>query len=144
MIHGDWNLSVATEQPELEGPWERCHNRGKAIEASGDSARTAEVSGDSGKEVKASEDSNQEVATKVTDSKTKARSRVLIKHSDRNLKKRIYLAKTTVFGNMGLNIVFHTKLKAHCYFLPNHLPRVHLFERGKLHLNYLICGDCQL
>ena len=72
------------------------------------------MSGDSGKEVKASEDSNQEVATKVTDSKTKARSRVLIKHSDRNLKKRIYLAKTTVFGNMGLNIVFHTKLKAHC------------------------------
>ena len=48
--------------------------------------RTTEVSEDSGKEVKASEDSNQEVATKVTDSKTKARSRVLIKHSNRNLK----------------------------------------------------------
>ena len=29
--------------------------------------------GDSGKEVEASEDSDQEVATKVTDSKTKAR-----------------------------------------------------------------------
>ena len=60
--------------------------RGKAVEASGDSPRTTKVSGDSGKEVKASEDNNQEVATKVTDSKTKARSGVLIKHSDRNLK----------------------------------------------------------
>ena len=58
------------------------------------------MSGDSGKEVGASEDSSQEAAAKVTDSKTKARSRVLIKHSDRNLKKRIYLANTTVFGNM--------------------------------------------
>ena len=96
------------------------------------------MSGDSRKEVEASEDSDQEVATKVTNSKTKARSRVLIKHSDRNLKKRIYLAKTTVFGNMGLNIVFHTKLKAHCYFLPDHLPSPHLFERDKLHLNYFI------
>ena len=48
--------------------------------------RTTEVSEDSGKEVKASEDSNQEVATKVTDSKTKARSGVLIKHLDSNLK----------------------------------------------------------
>ena len=42
--------------------------------------------GDSGKEVEASEDSDQEVATKVTDSKTKARSGVLIKHLDSNLK----------------------------------------------------------
>ena len=48
---------------------ERYRNRGKAVEASGDSPRTTKVSGDSGKEVKASEDSNQEVATKVTDSK---------------------------------------------------------------------------
>ena len=59
---------------------------GKAIEASGDSARASKVSGDSGKEVEASEDSDQEVATKVTDSKTKARSGVLIKHLDSNLK----------------------------------------------------------
>ena len=44
------------------------------------------MSGYSGKEVEASEDGNQEVATKVTDSKTKARSRVLIKHLDSNLK----------------------------------------------------------
>ena len=44
------------------------------------------MSGDSGKEVEASEDSDQEVATKVTDSKTKARSGVLIKHLDSNLK----------------------------------------------------------
>ena len=86
MIHGDWNLSVATEQPEIEGPRERYRNRGKAVEASGNSPRTTKVSGDSGKEVKASEDSNQEVATKVTDSKTKARSGVLIKHLDSNLK----------------------------------------------------------
>lgn len=33
-----------------------------------------------------SENSDQEMATKVKDSKTKARSRVLIKHSDSNLK----------------------------------------------------------
>ena len=44
--------------------------------------------------VEASKDSNQEVATKVSDSKTKARSRVLIKHLDSNLKQRIYLVKT--------------------------------------------------
>ena len=54
-------------------------------EASGNISRATEVSGDKGK-VEASEDSNQEVATKVTDSKTKARSRVLTEHSDSNLK----------------------------------------------------------
>ena len=57
----------------------------KAIEASGNSARAAEVSGDNRK-VEASEDSNQEVATNVTDSKTKPRSGVLIKHSGSNVK----------------------------------------------------------
>ena len=51
-----------------------------------DSARVTEVSEDSGKEVEASEDSDQEVATKVTDSKTKARSGVLITHLDCNSK----------------------------------------------------------
>ena len=51
-----------------------------------DSARATEVAEDSGKEAEASEDSDQEVATKVTDSKTKARSGVLIKHLDSNLK----------------------------------------------------------
>ena len=65
----------------------------KATEASGNIARATEVSGDKGK-IEASEDSNQEVATKVTDSKTKARSRVLIKHSGSNVKQKIYLAKT--------------------------------------------------
>ena len=44
------------------------------------------MSGDSGKEVEASEDSDQEMATKVTDSKTKARCGVLIKLLDSNLK----------------------------------------------------------
>ena len=48
--------------------------------------RATKVSGDSRKEVEASEDSNQEVATKVIDSKIKARIRVLMKHLDRNLK----------------------------------------------------------
>ena len=47
--------------------------------------KASKVSGDSGKEVETSEDSDQEVATKVTDSKTKARSGVLIKHLDNNL-----------------------------------------------------------
>ena len=46
----------------------------EAIKASGDSVKATKVSGDSGKEVEASEDSDQEVATKVTDSKTKARA----------------------------------------------------------------------
>ena len=44
------------------------------------------MSGEGRKEGEASGDSDQEVATKVTDSKTKARSRVLIKHLDSNLK----------------------------------------------------------
>mgnify|MGYP002338554115 CR=1 FL=1 len=73
-----WQLSLATEQPELEGPWE---------DISGDNTRAAKVSGDSRKAVEASEDSDhQQVATKVTVSKIKARSRVLVKHSDNNLK----------------------------------------------------------
>ncbi|MXQ87506.1 hypothetical protein E5288_WYG000073 [Bos mutus] len=57
---------------------------GKAIKASGDSTRATEGSGDSGKELGASEDSDQDVATKATDSKTKARSGVSIKHLDSN------------------------------------------------------------
>ena len=45
----------------------------------------------------------------------------------------------TMFSNMELNIVFHTKLKAHCIsFLTTYLPSPHLFERDKLHLNYFI------
>ena len=74
---------------KLEGPWEGYRNfqgQREAIQASGDSTRETEVSGDSWKEVVASEDSDQEVATKITHSKTKARSGVLIKNSDRNLK----------------------------------------------------------
>ena len=70
-----WQLSEATEQPELEGPREGyCNFRGsgKATEASGDGSRATEVSGDSRKEVGASEDSDQKGATKVRDSKTKA------------------------------------------------------------------------
>ena len=58
----------------------------KDITTSEDSGMAIEASGDSGKAVEASEDSNQEVATKVADSKTKARSGVLIKHLDSNLK----------------------------------------------------------
>ena len=54
--------------------------------ASEDSARATKVSRDSEKEVEASEDCDQELATKVTDSKTEVRSRVLIKHLDSNLK----------------------------------------------------------
>ena len=50
-----------------------------------DSGKAIEALGDRGK-VDVSEDSNQEVTTKVTDSKTKARSGILIKHSDSNLK----------------------------------------------------------
>ena len=80
-------LSVVMEQPELEGPWEgyaTSEDSRKAIKASGDSTRATEGSEDSGKELGASEDSNQDVATKATDSKTKARSGVSIKHLDSN------------------------------------------------------------
>ena len=66
-------------------------NSGKAIQASRNSV--VKVSENSRKELEASEDRDQEVATKITDSKTKARSRVLIMHSDCNLKQRIYVAK---------------------------------------------------
>lgn len=59
---------------------------GKAVEASGDSEKETEASGDSGKEIETSEDNDQEVATKVTDSKTKARSGVSVKHLGSNLK----------------------------------------------------------
>ena len=84
-----WQLSVATEQLELEGPQEGYHNfRGQREGNQGFRGQHEGNQGvrDSRKEVQASEDSNQEVATKVTDSKTKARSRVLIKHLDSNLK----------------------------------------------------------
>ena len=66
-------------------------------EASGDVVRATQASGDNGK-AEASEDSSQEVATKVTDSKTKARSGVLTKHSGSNLKQRIYLTKTKLWS----------------------------------------------
>lgn len=59
---------------------------GKAVEVSGDSRKETEASGDSGKETETSGDSDQEVAAEATDSKTKARSRVLAKHLDSNLK----------------------------------------------------------
>ena len=45
----------------------------------------------------------------------------------------------TMFSNMELNIVIHTKLKAHYIsFLTTYFPSPHLFERDKLHLNYFI------
>ena len=44
------------------------------------------MSGEGRKEGEASGDSDQEVATNVTDSKTKPRSGVLIKHSGSNVK----------------------------------------------------------
>ena len=77
-----WQISVATEQPSQKDHGKditTSKDSGKAIQASGDSKRETEVSGDSWKEVVASEDSDQEVATKITHSKTKARSGVLIK-----------------------------------------------------------------
>ena len=56
----------------------------KVTEASGNRVRVTKVSDCSGKK-EASEDRDQEVAMKIIDSKTKARSGVLIKHSDSNL-----------------------------------------------------------
>ena len=75
-------------------------DRGKAIEASGDSVRLTRVSGNSGKEV--------EAGGGYTSNRfqNKARSRVLIKHSD------LFGKNRTMFSNMELNIIFHTKLKA--------------------------------
>ena len=89
MIHGTgsslWPRSNQSEKVHLK-KIATSEDSGKAVEASGDGARATELSRDSGKEVGASEDSDQEAAAKVTDSKTKARSGVLIKHLDSNLK----------------------------------------------------------
>lgn len=63
---------------------------GKAVEAPGDSGKAVEALEDSGREIEASEDSDQEVATKITDSKTKARRGVSVKHLGSNLKWRVY------------------------------------------------------
>ena len=93
-------------------------NSGKAIQASRNSAD--KVTGDSRKEVEASEDRDQEVATKVTDSKTKARSRVLILHLDCNLKQRIYVAKKNYVQQHGTGHYFSYKVKSTLYFLPDY------------------------
>ena len=93
---------------------ETSEDSGKATEASGDSARVTEVPGDSGKELGASGDSDQDVATKATDSKTKARSGVSIKHLDSNWSRGFIGKNRTMFSNVELNIIFHTKLKTHC------------------------------
>ena len=78
------------------------------------------------------------MATKVTDSKTKARSGVLIKHLDSNLKQRIYLAKQNYVQQCGLEHYFSYKVESTLYFLPDHSSTPYLFEREKLHLNYFI------
>lgn len=77
---------------------------GKAIEALGDSGTEAETSGDSGTEIETSGDSDQEVATEITDSRTKARNGVLIKHSV--IEVDDLYGKTELFGNMELNFFF--------------------------------------
>ena len=84
-----WQPSVAMEQPELEGLWEGYYNFWGQRE--GNWGVKGQREGNQGvreqrKEVEASEDSEQEVATQVTDSKPKAGSTVLIKHSDSTLK----------------------------------------------------------
>lgn len=96
MIHG----AGSSLWPQSNQSWkdhgkdtETSEDSGKAIEVLGDSEKATETPGDSVTEIETSEDSDQEVATGVTDSKTKARSGVLVKHLVSNLKWRIYMAK---------------------------------------------------
>ena len=75
-------------------PWPQSNQSwkdlGKDIETSVDSRKAVKALEDSGREIEASEDSDQEVATKITDSKTKARRGVSVKHLGSNLKWRVY------------------------------------------------------
>ncbi|ELW65741.1 Nucleolar RNA helicase 2 [Tupaia chinensis] len=59
---------------------QRWKDPGKDLEASGVNVKETETSGVSVKETETSGDSDQEVATEITDSKTKAKNGVLIKH----------------------------------------------------------------
>ena len=45
----------------------------------------------------------------------------------------------------GTEHYFSYKVKGTLYFLPDHLPSLHLFERDKLQLNYFyLIDDCHL
>ena len=111
---------------------------GKAIQASGDSARETKVSGDSGKEVVASRDSSQEMTTKITNSKTKTRSGVLIKNSSHNLKQRCIWQKQNYVQQHGTEHYFLYKVKSTLYLLSDHFSQSSSFREIKLHLNYFI------
>ena len=86
MIHSAG--SFLWPQPELEGPREGYRNfRGQREGSRGFRGQCKGNQGVRGhREIEASADRDQEVATKVTDPKTRARSGVLIKHLDSNLK----------------------------------------------------------
>ena len=73
MIHGAGN----SLWPQSSRSWK---DHGKGIETSGGSGKETKTSGDSGKAVETSGDSDREVAAGITDSKTKARNGVLVKH----------------------------------------------------------------
>ena len=67
-----------------------------------------------------------------------ARSGVLIKHLDSNLSRGFIWQKQNYVQQCGTEHYFSHKVKSTLYFLPDHLPSPHLFEREKLHLNYFI------
>ena len=83
MIHGAgnslWPQSSRSWKDHGKGT-ETSGDSGKAIEVTEGSGKETETSGDSGKAVETSGDSDQEVAAGITDSKTKARNGVLVKH----------------------------------------------------------------
>ena len=85
-----------------------------------------------------SENRDQEMATNLTDSKTKARSRVLIKHLDSNLSRGFMWQQQTYVQQHGTEDYSSYKVKSILYLLPDHLPSPRLFERDKFHLNYFI------
>ena len=112
-----WQLSVATEQLELERPREGYRNfRGQQEGNRGfrDSARATEVSGDNEKEGEAAEDSDQEMGTKVT-FQNKGQEQSFNKAFGQQFEVGDLFGKNrTMFSKVELNVTFHTKLKARC------------------------------
>ena len=91
-----WQLSVAMEQPELEGPREGYRNFRGQREGNGGFRGQREGNWGVGGQWERSRSSRglrSGGGNKSNRFQTKARSGVLIKHLDSNLKQRIYLAK---------------------------------------------------
>ena len=136
-----WQFSVAMEQPELEGPGEGYHNFWGQREGNWGFRGQREGNRGAREQQKRSRSfRGQRAGGGYT------RNRFQNKGQKRSFNKafRQYFEGEDLFGknrtmcsNMELNIIFHTKLKAHCIsFLTTFLVPISL--RDKLHLNYFI------